>query len=55
MFEISQLDANKNENIIPTATAITGIAVDNIPVPIPDIITVAGPVFVDSAIFCVGR
>jgi len=30
--------------MMPITTATTGIAVDNIPSPIPEIITVAGPV-----------
>ncbi len=33
---------------------ITGITVETSPVPIPDIITVAGPVFALLAIFLVG-
>ena len=31
--------------MIPITTAITGIAVESIPKPIPEIMTVAGPVF----------
>ncbi|MPM53860.1 hypothetical protein SDC9_100630 [bioreactor metagenome] len=39
---------------MPTTTAKTGIAVDNIPNPIPEIMTVAGPVLPLSARYLVG-
>ena len=51
----SKPEAKRKDKIIPVATAITGIAVDIIPRPIPEIITVAGPVFPASEIRCVGR
>ena len=54
MFVRSKPAANKNAKIIPTATANTGIAVDIIPTPKPEMITVAGPVSALCAIFCVG-
>lgn len=40
--------------MIPTTTANTGMAVDNIPSPNPEIMTVAGPVSPDSDTRCVG-
>ena len=46
--------ANRNESIIPATIVSTGMAVEIIPVPIPFIITVAGPVSELLAISCVG-
>ena len=43
-FVKSNPEANKKEQIIPTTTASTGMAVESIPSPRPEIITVAGPV-----------
>ena len=40
--------------MMATEMVTTGIMVEIIPVPIPFIITVAGPVCDASAIFCVG-
>ena len=39
---------------MPKTTANTGMVVDTIPKPIPEIITVAGPVLPLSESFCVG-
>ncbi len=47
-------EAKRKANITPQTTAITGIATDNIPVPNPAIITVAGPVCPLAEIFLVG-
>ena len=41
--------------MMPTTTAITGMAVESIPRPIPEIMTVAGPVLPLSLNFRVGR
>ena len=40
---------------MPMTTAITGMVVDTMPNPIPDMMTVAGPVFPLSANSWVGR
>lgn len=40
--------------MIPVTTASTGMVVETIPSPIPEMITVAGPVFPLSANRCVG-
>ena len=47
--------ADINAKTIATLIVITGIAVEIIPNPNPEIITVAGPVFELSATLCVGR
>ena len=53
-FAKSKPDANQYDNIIPVTTAITGIAVETMPKPTPEIITVAGPVLPLSDNFLVG-
>jgi hypothetical protein len=53
-FVKSNPEANKKEQIIPTTTASTGMAVESIPSPRPEIITVAGPVSPDSETSRVG-
>ena len=40
----SKPEAKRNEQMIPATTASTGMAVDSMPSPKPEIITVAGPV-----------
>ena len=50
----SKPEAKRKELVIPTTTANTGTAVDNIPKPKPEMITVAGPVKPDSDTFLVG-
>ena len=47
----SKLIAHRKARMIATAIVITGIAVEIIPIPIPEMITVAGPVSELLAIF----
>ena len=54
MFATSNRMAHRKASTIATQIVITGIAVESIPSPIPEIITVAGPVFELSATFRVG-
>ncbi len=54
MLVISKPVAERNAISIAKTIVNTGIEVDINPVPIPEIITVAGPVFVLSAILIVG-
>ena len=46
--------AQKKERRMATAMVITGMAVESIPRPTPEMMTVAGPVWEDSASFWVG-
>lgn len=41
--------------MIATPIVMTGTAVEIIPTPMPEMMTVAGPVWPLRAIFCVGR
>ncbi|OAV70732.1 hypothetical protein Barb7_03242 [Bacteroidales bacterium Barb7] len=50
----SKPEANRNEQIIPTTTDSTGIAVESIPKPSPEMMTVAGPVCPAADTSCVG-
>ena len=53
-FEKSNPEANRKDRIIPMTTEITGITVEIIPIPRPEMITVAGPVSELLAILWVG-
>ncbi len=53
-FEKSKPDAKRNERMVPAETAATGMAVEIMPVPMPEMMTVAGPVWAWAAIFLVG-
>ena len=54
IFAKLKLEANKKARIMAVETINTGKAVEIIPVPIPLMITVAGPVFEAEAIAWVG-
>ena len=47
-LEKSKFDAKRYEKVMPNTTAITGIAVDIIPMPRPEMITVAWPILAAS-------
>jgi hypothetical protein len=53
-IDMSKPLAQRKLNMMATEMVTTGTMVEIIPVPIPLIITVAGPVCEASAIFCVG-
>ena len=50
-----EVDAHRYDRMIATPIVMTGMAVEIIPRPIPEIMTVAGPVFALSAMRRVGR